>query len=92
MKNILIVETCRDNQGCAFQFIEDISLIPDKDMRDCVEAAINGIEIVKKGSGRQYIETGNGLIFSDSFGYYFSNLFEMKSAPYTVEHIIEHIF
>ena len=82
MKNILILETCRD---CAFCFIGDINEISDADMKQAVTDAINGIE-----SENKKYSTYNKVIFTESYGYYFSNL-NKNLPPFQVEHIIEHI-
>ena len=85
MKNILIIETCRDNQGCSWAFISDINEIPDVDMKQAVTDAINGI----KSENEKY-SICDKIIFTQSYGYYFSNL-NRVSTPFQVEHIIEHI-
>lgn len=85
MKNILIIETCRDNQGCTWGFISDINEIPDVDMKQAVTDAINGI----KSENKKY-STYDKIIFTQSYGYYFSNL-NRVTEPFQVDHIIEHI-
>lgn len=87
MKNILIIETGRDNQGCTWVFISDINEIPDVDMKQAVVDAING---VKSQNEKYYV--CDGVIFTHSCGYYFSNLNRvLNRPPFQVEHIIQHI-
>lgn len=88
MKNILIIETGRDNQGCTWVFISDINEIPDVDMKQAVVDAINGVE-----SQNEKYYVCDGVIFTQLYGYYFSNLNRVlnRRTPFQVEHIIQHI-
>ena len=88
MKNILIIETSRDNSGAGANHIESIDSIIDPDIRKAVENAINGVYSSVETDDYS-LETSEGAIYSEGLGYFFSQA-PRKSLPYVVEHIIEH--
>lgn len=88
MKNILIVESSKDNTGSHFNWFSSVEQIPDINMRNAIIDSINKVE--KTQSEYNKIEIIDNIIFSTSIGYYFSEL-SITKPPYKVDHIIEHI-
>lgn len=93
MKNILIIETCQDNQGANTAFFPDIKDIADDLMREAVTRAIDTKFKYKRitGGSTSY-DIGPGIVYSEGAGCYFANLKDrIENPPFTVEHIVHHI-
>lgn len=85
MKNILIITTCRDNQGSHNAFVKDINDIKEDDLRDCVKNTISGIN-----SEYGDLWTFNGEMGSER-GYCFNDYHLRESMlPLTIDHIVNH--
>ncbi len=87
MKNILIITTTRENQGCSVAFVKSIDDIVEEDLREMIK---NAIEKKEWGSGDLW--SNYGRCGSDR-GYVFSDYSpEKEHYPLTVEHIVEYVF
>jgi delta 1-pyrroline-5-carboxylate dehydrogenase len=87
MKNILIIETHRSDQGANSSFVKDIDDIKDLEIKQAIVDAINGVE-----KFNSEIETCKNMIFSESIGYYFSNSKDFNfSLPCQIDHIVQHV-
>ena len=86
MKNILIIESTRDNLGISYAFLKDVYDIPDLNLRNAVIDSINGVVQYNDN-----ISTEKYKIITTNYGYYFNSL-STTTPPFTVEYIIEHIF
>lgn len=96
MKNIMVIESDRDNQGVSLGFIESLDEIKDDLLRSAVVSAIENKQFESKvifdsrGSlGGESIRTGEKTIYTTGIGCVFQEF--RKPLPYTVEHIIEHL-
>lgn len=88
MKNILIIEISRDNTEVSYNWFSDVNKIPDIDMKNAVSDAINSVNNVQSKPDK--VQTYGGIIFSNDYGYYFSNL-PSSYPPYQVDYVIQHI-
>lgn len=95
MKNILIIETDRDNSGSGIGFVETLDEVKDENLRTALETALTfkgvGDKKILKSTERwgKSLAAGELSIVSTGFGYVFNEY--RKELPYTVEHIVDHI-
>lgn len=92
MKNILIIESCRDNQTPAYAFIKDINLIKEIELRNAIEFLLNNPNDMNQEFGNG-ISVCYGVLFADR-GYFLSSEFPFSKdmLPLKVEHIIDSVF
>ncbi len=93
MKNILVVESSRDNQIPAYAFIKDINLIAESNLKNAIEFLINNPTEVRQEEFGNGISVCYGILYADR-GYFLSSQFPFSNdmLPLTIEHIVNSVF